>query len=395
MTTITPWTLTPDWTSGITETLEFKTDVSIAWSGAEQRRAVRIAPRRTFEFDAQLRGQSRRLIEGALFAGSSQVWGLPIWPDGQNMTSALAPGATVVPCDTVNRDFVNGGTAIILTSASTYEVLQVETVSSTQLTLSTGTVNSWPVNAKLFPLRQARLPAWPKLSRANGDFATAQVKFLITEACDWTPASGLPTYRTYPVIEDSPDAGQGDQASFEREARTIDSDTGIFEVDDTAGIGFPTLEHYWWLSGRTARANFRALLYLLKGRQGAIWLPTYQTDLKLTGAAAATDTTLTVEASGYTANLLGQINRQDIRIELYGGTVLYRRITGATQPSTTTEVLTVDSALGTAFTAAQVRRISFMALCRQNADAVAIQHHTAADGLATAATTWRALGIST
>lgn len=387
---ITAWALTPDWSAGVRETLQFKTDVMTAWSGAEQRRALRIAPRRQFQFSAPMGQQERRVIEAALFAWSSMVWALPIFSDGQRIASALTPGVFTVPCDTINRDFVAGGLAILIRDAANYEVLQVASVSGTTLSLSNAVAGSWPSGSRLYPVRTARLASYPKIARENGQYATVQPEFVTVEPCDWTPASGLPQYRSFPVLENSPDAGTANDASYERESNLIDNETGVVEMDDIADIGFPVWMHNWFMQGRTQRAFFRSLMYLLKGRQGEIWVPTYQSDLKLAALIASTATTMDVEMTGYTLFLVGQVNRQDIRIELLNGTVFYRRVTGSTSVDTNTERLSIDSSLGQQVTPSQVRRISYMSLCRLNNDNIDIMHENGDTGLATAATQWRA-----
>lgn len=387
---VTAWALTPDWSQGVRETLQFKTDVMTAWSGAEQRRALRIAPRRLFEFDAPMALQERRFIEAALFAWSAMIWALPIFSDGQRLTSAIAPGALTIPCDTVNRDFRAGGLAILIQDAAHYEVVQISSLTGTALALSVAVAGSWPVGSRLYPVRTARLAAYPKITRENAQFATIKPQFVTVEPCDWPVATGLPQYRGYPVLENSPDDSAQMEASYTRLANVIDNDTGVVEMDDTADIGFPLWTHAWFMQGRTQRAFLRGLLYLLKGRQGEIWVPSYQSDLKLAATVAATASTMDVEMTGYTLFLVGQINRQDIRIELLNGTVFYRRVTGSTSVDANTERLSIDSTLGQQITPSQVRRISFMSLCRLNADSVDIQHENGDTGLATAATQWRA-----
>lgn len=387
---VTAWALTPDWSQGVRETLQFKTDVMTAWSGAEQRRALRIAPRRQFEFTAPMAQQERRFVEAALFAWSSMTWAVPIFSDGQRLTSALTPGLLTIPCDTVNRDFRAGGLAILIQDAVTYEVVQISTVTNTALGLTVAVAGSWPVGSRLYPVRTARLASYPQITRENAQYATIQPQFVTVEPCDWPAATGLPQYRGYPVLENSPDDSQQAGASYQRQTNLIDNDTGVVEMDDTAKVGFPMWTHAWFMQGRTARAFFRSLMYLLKGRQGEIWVPTYQSDLKLVATVAATASTMDVELTGYSLFLVGQINRQDIRIELLNGTVFYRRVTGSTSVDANTERLSIDSTLGQQITASQVRRISFMSLCRLNSDNIVIQHENGDTGLATAATQWRA-----
>jgi hypothetical protein len=253
--------------------------------------------------------------------------------------------------------------------------------------------NNWPAQTKLYPAREAFLDSYPKLKRDNADFSTASPSFLIIEPCDWAAATGLATYRSAPVLENSPAEGSLEM-THARNTVMIDCDTGVVQIDDPAQLGMPTSTHDWFMQGRANRAAFRSLLYMLKGRQGEIWIPTYQHDLKIAAAVAAGQSYIDVELTGYALYLLGQVNRQDIRIELYNGTILYRRITAAAGLDANTERLTLDTDIGPAVAMTDVRRISYMALCRLNSDAIEIQHHTAAslnDGLATSSTPWQAL----
>lgn len=389
---VTAWALTPDWSHGVRETLQFKTDVMIAWSGAEMRRALRIAPRRVFEFQSPMQQQERRIIEAQLFAWSAMVWAIPIFVDGQRLSTSLLPGATTIPCDTVNRDFVAGGVAILIGSdASTYEVVQITSITSSALALTHPVAGNWPAGSRLYPARTARMTAYPKITRDNGEFATISVNFMSNEPCDWPAATGLPQYRGYPVLEDSPDTSGNDQGSYERQAVTIDNETGVLEVDDTAQIGFVANTHAWFMKGRTPRAFFRSLMYLLKGRQGEIWVPTYQSDIKLVATIGTSDVAISVEATGYVLYLAGQLNRQDIRIELLNGTIYYRRITGSATLDQYTERLSIDSSLGATITPSQIRRISYMSLSRLDSDSIIIDHINSDVGIATASTPFRAV----
>lgn len=389
---ITAWALTPDWANGVKETLQFKTDVMQSfWSAKEQRRALRIAPRRIFEFSVDAAQQDRRFIEAALFTWSAMVWALPIWADGQQLTTAANPGDTIVACDTVNRDFVGDGLAILIFSATKYEVLQIDVYSSSSIVLAHPIVGTWPVGSKIYPARTARLNGYPQLTKINGQMASIHPSFTVIEPCDWTAASGLPAYRSNPVLENSPNDADSNTQSYERQAVTIDNQTGAIEVIDNANIGFSLRSHAWFLQGRSQRAAFRALMYLLKGRVGEMWVPTYNSDLKLVSPIAPTDTGIVVETTGYTLFLVNQLNRKDIRIELTSGTIFYRRITGASIVDANTESLSIDSSLGQAIAVAQIRRISYMAMSRLNTDSIDIMHHTKDDGVASAVTPFRAL----
>lgn len=389
------WALTPDWATPVREKLGFLTDVLPAWTGYEQRRALRIAPRRVFSFSTLASAREKRYIENTLFAWSALEWAIPIFPDGQLLPDPISVSDTTIACDTVNRDFVNGGLAVVIQDAMFAEVFLISTVASNLLTLSSPAIGAWPAGSRLYPVRSALLLTYPKILHESQEIVSISIDFTIDEPCDWPAASGLPTYRTLPVLEDSPDVSTAPAGDYLRLANITDSTTGAIDIDDTAQLGFPGIVHNWYLRGRTARSNFRKLLYLLKGRAGMIWIPSYNADLVLIGSLGSAAVAMTVEAAGLT-RLAAVQNRRDIRIELLTGTVYYRRIASAAPGMTSaTEVVTLDTALGVTIAAAQVRRISWMAVSRSDADEIEITHLTMADGLATAQMRFRAINYET
>lgn len=388
---ITAWALTPDWSGGVRERLAFLTNVLAGWSGAEQRRSLRLAPRRTFDFSCLMSRQERRLIENALFDWSARVFALPIWPDGQRITSAAAAGASAVSCDPANRDFTVGGLAILISSASSYEIVQVASINAGSIGTAHPLQGSWSSGTRFYPARSARLASFPTITRENSQVATIAPTFTIVEPCDWPVATGLPTYRGLPVLENRPNEAEGSPSVYAHLVNQIDNETGVYVVDDTADMGFPAWSHVWWMQGRTQRVALRALLYLLRGRQGEIWVPTYQSDFELMATVASSATTMDVEACGYSLYAAGQQNREDIRIETTSGQIFYRRVTGSVDVGGGIERISIDSSLGTTLAPSAIRAISYLVHCRLDSDEIEIDHAAMADGLASATTPWRAV----
>jgi hypothetical protein len=387
---ITAWALTPDWQTPVEELLGWKTDRLRAWDATEQRRALRIAPRRNVKFSTWMSRQDKQFVENQFFAWGALIWALPIWWDGQYLSVQSNPGDMLVLADTAGRDFVTNGLAIILTDARTYEVIQLGTVTPTQLNLVRSIVGTWPTGSKLYPVRSARLMNAQRITRNNGSNADVEPEFLIVEACDWPAATGLPTYRGAPVLEDSPSVTDTSEGSYDRDTFTIDNQTGAIDVFDSAGIGFPNNSHNWFLKGKAAHSNFRSLLYLLKGAQGEIWVPSYENDLTLIANIAPADVSLQCQNSGLALYAV-KLNRQDVRIELTNGTIYYRRITGASVIAPTVELVTVSSAFGVSIAASSIRRISFMVLSVLASDEITIAHDTAIRGISECSTPFRAV----
>lgn len=385
------WPVPPEWSSGVQEQLRWLTDVLQAdASGVTQHRGLRIAPRRSLAFEVLSSGQDRRTAE-MLLAGYGGVWDLPIWHDGQRLASGLASGSTSITCTTAGFDFTDGGRALVYESVNKWEVVTTSTVASDHLTLGAATVGTYGTSARLYPLRHALAQDDAKERLGSDDLGRRSFTFDIVEACDWPAIASPTTYLSHPVLDVRPDESDDPTSSFIRLAQGVDYESGLPVVHDLAGVALRTQKSHWRLHGRAEHTWFRSLLYTLQGRRVPIWVPSWTSDLKPTATIAGSSTTLTVEWAGYTLFGLNQPNRRDVRIELVGGTVYYRRITNAVEAGAN-ETLTLSSSLsGSAITASQIRMISFMALSTLSSDEVEIDHETDASGVAKSTTGWKAV----
>lgn len=385
---VTAWGFAPNWANGITERLEWLTLVERGTSGQELATPLREYPRRSWEYPVLAHARDRQRMEAMLYDASARTWAVPVWPDQQTLAADLPSGATVIPASTAGLDFAADGLAMLWRDAQTLEVVQIASVAADSLTLVRPTQSGWAAGTRLYPARTARLDSWPNLSRYTTQLVGGSVRFVGADASDWPAQMPATTYRGTPVLEDAPEWSQAPAAQYARDVERLESATGVVELDDVTGLPWPTQSHRWQIYGRAARDTLRKRLYALAGRAGRLWVPTWQDDLTPLAALASGATTLDVAHCAYTVYLHGQNGRRDLRVELVDGTVLYRRITASAELDADTERLAVDSAWGVDATPEAIARISFMGLCRLNADAVEIQHLNDSEGVAVCAVTF-------
>lgn len=381
---VTAWVYPPDWSSNIAETLSWLTDVQPAFGGGEVRQPCRDAPRRQWEFSTVAAGADRQRMENMLFDWAARTWALPMFAEINQLAADLPAGATSIPLDTTDLDFVAGGLAMLWSATNTYEVVQVDAVAADSLTLALPTANAWPATARLYPCRLAALTDAPAVPRKSDQVITGQVRFESRDACDWPAIAPATTYLGYPVLDrgDEP----GDMAmSYPRIVEVLDDDLGIPVQVDSSDLSFPTQQHAWMLFGRAERAAHRSLLYWLQGQAQALWVPSWSDDLQWLAPLASTGTVLTIANVGVTRFLRQQPGRRHLRIELCDGTVFYRRVTGSAEIDTGTEQIVFDSALGRSVAPGDVRQTSWMMLARLAADEVQIAHLADSLGVATSA----------
>ncbi len=386
-----PWTIAPDWSNGVQESLSWSTDVMQASATAvTQHRGLRTGPRRSFTFALTADAQNRRAAD-MLLAGHSGLWPLPIWPDVQWLAAPLDAGVTTIPCSTAGYDFVAGGKAILYSAVNTWEIVAIDTIAADHLGLSAVTAAAYAVGSRLYPLRLARVQDGAEEQLASDSVSSRSITFDIDEPCDWPLLDSPTTYLGHIVLDVRPDESSDPTSSYSRLAQTVDYGTSLPVVHDLAGVALRAQQSHWQLFGRAQHTWFRSLLYTLDGRCVPIWVPSFASDLSPAADIAGNSTTLVIEWAGYAQFGLGKPNRTDVRIELFDGTVYYRRIIAASQAGNA-ETLTLGSALSSSsIAAANIRLISFMALSTLASDTVEIDHATDQDGVARVTTGWQAV----
>lgn len=384
-----PWLGAPDWSGGITETLEWKTDVLQSPTGAEQRIARRLTPRRYFELTTVCAGAERGAFENWLARAGSMEWAMPLWPDVAQLTTNYAAGKKTIGIPTGGREFVNGAEVLLQSRPgwlSTYEICTISGFGTDWMTFAEPLQHDWSTGALVYPLRPAVLTDPPSITR-RGPLASAQVRFRIAARNGVRPAAPPVSYLGFPVIQHTSDYRDDLSAEYQRLLLTLDNSVGVPYRTDTAGRPFYTAQHVWTLTGRADQRALRAMFYYLRGRQRTVWIEGDPGELVPAGDLNANH--IDVEYCGLSdSGVAGDIpSRRHIAITLVSGAKYYRRVLSATRQNTT-ERLQLD---GTGSTAASdsILSVAWLHKTRLNDDSVTWEHITDADGLATVSAVFR------
>lgn len=385
------WPLPPDWAGGVSESLQWATDVMQASATAvTQHRAYQIGPSRSFSFEVLAHGDERRLLDNLLAVHRGR-WLLPVWPDVQHLASPLLAGAIAIDCVTEGFDFVAGGQALLYAAPNDWEVVTINTVDAGGLSLVGATTAVRAAGAALYPLRKARVQDGAEERLRSDSVSRRRIAFDVDEACDWASLADPTLYLTHPVLESRPDESEDPTASYSRLRQSMVVDGALPFDYDLPDQALRAQSTRWKLLGRSEHTWFRSLLYTLDGRRVPMWLPSFASDLRPVAVVAGGSTAMSVAWAGYALYGKTRANRRDVRFELDDGTLLYRRITDAVEAGDS-ETLTLSAALDAGSIAPErIRQISFMALSTLAGDSVDIEHVTDAGGLATATLGWQSV----
>ncbi len=142
---LVPFTLEPDWAAEVIEGIEYLTDVFSAADTSEQRRQLRVLPRRHIEYTAKpMTGQESAYLLALLYGWIGHKYGVLAWPDAMRLTSSVSVGGTVLPVEsTATRDFAAGQIVLLWVNPTTYEARIVESFDGTSITLTDELQQSW------------------------------------------------------------------------------------------------------------------------------------------------------------------------------------------------------------------------------------------------------------
>lgn len=383
------WTIMPDWTNGVTESLIWLTDVLTSQSGAEQRRQLRVTPRRQIEMDFICTTTERTLFDLAMMSAGASQWLVPLFFDGGYTTAPYNAGAPAIGIDTTFTEFLAGTQVLIYGDAFNYEVHTIQSLSDSTITFAEVTSKNWPKGTRVYPLRLGMLTDQPTPQKLTSRVSQGTIRFQMTGNNGFAPAWEYPdTYSGYPVLVDGGNEASAIDIGWERQILDLDGDTGVVWRTDTAGFANFKQSMSRLFVGKQEHAKMRSLLYSLRGQLIPVWIPTFADDLFL--AAPTAGNTMDVQMCGYSTFGRLTTGRTEIMIECYDGTRFFSSITGSNVLNATTERLNLSvNTFGRTLTPDTVKRISFMSIGRQASDSIDILHHTDNTGASEVVLTFR------
>lgn len=365
---IVVFSVQPDWSAGIDESIEFLTDVLKGYSDFEQRRALRQLPRRAVRIrPLALTARNAAGMESLVWGWQNQPYGVPWWQDAVPLTANISAGSFTIPCNTADRAFASGGFVLIRQDEFTFEALLIQSVAANSITTTSPTQNSWnSATAVVMPVFLARLPKSVEVVRHASFIDEMELEF-IGEALQVAPqpAATFTQYKGFDVLEFQPNWVNALNRKYDRSIVTIDPKIGPIEVIDKGGSAVVSQKFPWWLDGHANVTTFRAFLLRRFGRMNPFWVPTWDQDLILANDIGPTDTAIKIQSEFYSRFFFPSTARRDLAFIPAGGAppYVYHRITAAADNGDGTETLTLDASLGVSMPAATTQ-VSFLTLAR-------------------------------
>lgn len=373
-----------NWENGISERLEWKTDILTDLVGNEQRRGLRLHPRRDFEVTLTLWDAERSFLDLWLHRMVGSEFLFPLWHDSVRSTQEAAQAQKTIWVDTQGLEFQVGSYALLRgLTAMSFERVEIAAVHADRIVAVDDLVGTWPKGTRVEPLVRGWMTDQTRMSLVSSKAAQTQAEFQTTRAQLYDEGvDSADQYLDLPVLTQQPNRS---------DAMDVRQTWAFFESDSGSGRRYRKSEegrarlsqkHSWFLRGRTNKAAFRSLLYRLNGPLGAIWLPTFNEDMTLAQDAEPGDASIYINEIGFAYTGGPTSGREYIVIHTTTGR-LYRKVTGTAIAPAGQERLVLDEPLPDGLTRQSVRIISWIDTARLENDRVEFNHINAADGMST------------
>lgn len=371
------WSREPELPFG--EVLSFLVDIHRSIDGTERRERLREYPRQSWSYDFKIEESEAALFDNLLFDFQSRSFGVPVWWDDSRVTANVAAGASSITVNSTDyRDYRVGGLAVVLSNATTFDVLTIASVTATTVTFTSPTINAHSAGAPVFPLAVCSAKQRLQGGRRRVGMRDIAIEFSNTDnVVDLADLSAWGTYNSKVLIE-SPISMLSASIGYGYDRPFIELDGGVSEpvIDsdqDRSRIGRQLAIR---AVGREAVWNLRGLVYGLHGSQKSFYVPTYAADLTATSDLLITTNLLTVANVGYAQYVRNRQPKSDIRVNFVdGSTPLTRAITGSTVVSSVEDQLTVDSNWLATVTPAEIERIEYLEKVRFASDDIQLRFH--------------------
>jgi concanavalin A-like lectin/glucanase superfamily protein len=374
-----------NWTSEIRETYSWLTEVLPAEQDYEQRVSLRSRPRRSLEYDVFAYDQNlRRRLQAFLFQNQGRKLYLPIWSDKTRLTADAAAGATTLNFVSTYLDFNDGGRLALYRDHNTFEIVEIDTVSTNSTTLIEPTTLDWTTkNCHVVPVARALLDQQLEIKRLTDVLEESIFNFaVLPEDVPLAPQRNseyTPRY-TYEGLEVFDPFVLGTH-NYEEDMRVVvaiksddvDNETGTFARYNRDTTSRQTTSYSFFLSSRQKISQFFGWLWNMRGRVTPVWIPTLLKDFDVISTAGISPPTLTVSGHDYTDFYQTHAARRDLALVYKDQTMVFKRIEEATV-SGSNDVLTVEP--DGAITLANLATLSFLRLARLNEDTVDLVWHT-------------------
>lgn len=365
-----------NWGNKLTITTSFKTDIFQSRSGREQRRALRVMPRRSFEFTDLAYGSRLQSLNNSILGWAQHRFLIPDSVRGFRTTTEIAPHQTNFSVDG-SPDWMGQGAPIVLSYGNRQSVRNLLIVDGGYVILANSDGETWPVGTFVCPGVYGRLTTNNAISLHTSRVGEATIQFDVDPLSEVLPeyAIELPLHRQTEVFLQKPNWARNLDSQIMANMEVLDFGRGGIAVYDPTKFRQHQLRATYTARNLTESRAAEQFFRRARGRRGSFFMPTWQDDMTLRDPFAASALSIVVE--GFYINELFQNDKshRDICLRTYDGRTIIRTIDYVLPEGLDSEIAFTE-ALPNDVTSDDVMSISWFLRWRLGNDALSVVYET-------------------
>lgn len=369
-------TLAPWRPEVISHEMRWSTDVMISRDGTEQRVCTQAYPRESAALRYRLLDSEARVLRSRLFNDVASQWTIPLWWEETQITADVSVAGTSVSGDFQYWDWSAGDRVFLITGDdSTWEIGEIDSITSSTITLSTGVSSEYPAGSWIMPARYARLSEGQGISHPSVGITAIDLQ---VEFEDMVPPAGtgvsLDTYNSLTHLDQCPTQSGPTDENFAMIFDRADFGSVWEQIATEMDAAKISQQRRWYLEGAEEFQKWKYMLQTLRGRREPFYFATWQPDLELSQTATPGSSTITIvdDQPGYDTEYNDMDSHSHLQLELSNGNRIQREVDSIADNGDGTLTITLGSALPAG--SYTVDKISHLELCRGRTDSVRFEH---------------------
>lgn len=361
------WKFKPDWAAGWKVTRSYLTDVLTSDDGSEQRRAVNVWPRKSYEFSLQETGADLRSLNRQLRYGQHLTIVIPDEVRTVNITGQFTSSVTVA----TKPSWALPGNKVVLGDGDNREVATIASTPGTTINFTSNLTYSHGVGETMYFGIEGALADELPSTRPTNDIATVQVTFNQRPSSEVysEPPVAPTTFNSRELFIMEPNWAQEMDLSYQRPTQVVDFDFGVISR-------FAPQRHHSALTQATWLGLSRDDVKLLedvfdraKGQRGEFYMPTGENDIPLAFNVSSGGTGLVTLGTELAESYVDERVYRAVYVLLKDGRYFCRQVDNVYTNSGNT-VVGLDTPVPYAFTVAEVEMVCWLPVCRFASDSM-------------------------
>lgn len=356
------WGLEPEFP--YQEQLVFLSDIHPSQNGNEQRITLVQVPDQSWSYQFIIEeGLEAQQFQNLLFDFQSRYFAVPVRNEESKLTSAAVVGALTINVNATGfRDYRVGGHAIIFTSQTVNDVLEIASFTATTIVFTTALTNAYVFGTQVFPNAFCKIQSDVSGSFFTVGLRTKSIRFVNTDNdVDFTDLSPFSTFNSKLLLDLDQSMLSGNIVTSKRQSLVTAQGAGLRFSEGLWDRNKPIRRLIIRADGLQAIRELRGLVYALKGRVTSFYVPSFTEDLTATSDLTIATNILDVTNVGYTEFVRQRLPINAIRVVFKdGSTPVLKTVLSSSVTSSSVERLLVDSNWVATIPTASILRIEYL-----------------------------------